>query len=157
MWVKKSQLINCEVCLRIYTESFICEFLFVSVEILKRKICIYQITDPWVKPVYLKWQLGEFVHNITKPLFRIAWHFWTNTEYSGEVLLIISVDIHLELTQSSNLNIFKLLKTLRFHSLLLLTQGNIYNHLRSLNKYLMFLEVSNELFRENWLKFRTAG
>ena len=29
-----------------------------------------------------------------KPLFRIAWHFWTNTKYSGEVSLIISVDIH---------------------------------------------------------------
>ena len=29
---------------RVHTESFICEFLFVSVEILKCKICIYQIT-----------------------------------------------------------------------------------------------------------------
>ena len=36
---------------------------------------------------------GEFVHNNTKPLFRIAWHFWTNTKYSGEVSLIISMDI----------------------------------------------------------------
>ena len=34
-------------------------------------------------------------------------------------------------------------------SLLLLTQGNIYNRLRFLNKYLMFLEELNELFREN--------
>ena len=41
-------------------------------------------------------------------------------------------------------------------SLLLLTQGNIYNHLRFLNKYLMFLEELNELFRENWSKFLTA-
>ena len=41
---------------------------------------------------------GEFVHNNTKPLFRITWHFWTNTKYSGEVSLIISVDIHRELT-----------------------------------------------------------
>ena len=43
---------------------------------------------------YAKCKLGEFVHNNTKPLFRIAWHFWTNTKYSGGVLLIISVNIH---------------------------------------------------------------
>ena len=43
-WVKNSQFINCEVSLCLYTESFICEFLFVSVEILKCKICFYQIT-----------------------------------------------------------------------------------------------------------------
>ena len=42
-------------------------------------------------------------------------------------------------------------------SLLLLTQGNIYNRLRFLNKYLMFLEELNELFGENWSKFLTAG
>ena len=42
-------------------------------------------------------------------------------------------------------------------SLLLLTQGNIYNLLTFLNKYLMFLEELNELFRENWWKFLTAG
>ena len=42
-------------------------------------------------------------------------------------------------------------------SLLLLTQGNIYNRLRFLNKYLMFLEELNELFRENLSKFLTAG
>ena len=42
-------------------------------------------------------------------------------------------------------------------SLLLLTQGNIYNRLRFLNKYLMFLEELNELFRENWSKFLTPG
>ena len=41
---------------------------------------------------------GEFIHNNTKPLFRITWHFWTNTKYSGEVSLIISVDIYRELT-----------------------------------------------------------
>ena len=35
--------------------------------------------------------------------------------------------------------------------------GNIYNRLRFLNKYLMFLEELNELFRENWSKFLTAG
>ena len=37
-------------------------------------------------------------------------------------------------------------------SLLLLTQGNIYNRLRFLNKYFMFLEELNELFGENWAK-----
>ena len=44
-------------------------------------------------------------------------------------------------------------------SLLVLTQGNIliYNPLRFLNKYLMFLEELNELFGENWSKFLTAG
>ena len=42
-------------------------------------------------------------------------------------------------------------------SVLLLTQGNIYNRLRFLNKYLMFLEELNELFRENWSKFLTSG
>ena len=42
-------------------------------------------------------------------------------------------------------------------SLLLFNQGNIYNRLRFLNKYLMFLEELNELFRENWSKFLTAG
>ena len=35
--------------------------------------------------------------------------------------------------------------------------GNIYNRLRFLNKYLMFIEELNELFRENWSKFLTAG
>ena len=44
-----------------------------------------------------------------------------------------------------------------WQSLLLLTQGNIYNRLRFLNKYLMFLEELNKLFRENWSKFLTAG
>ena len=42
-------------------------------------------------------------------------------------------------------------------SLLPLTQGNIYNRLRFLNKYLMFLEELSELFGENWSKFLTAG
>ena len=42
-------------------------------------------------------------------------------------------------------------------SLLLLTQGNIYNRLTFLNEYLMFLEELNEPFRENWSKFLTAG
>ena len=55
-------------------------------------------------------------YNNTKPLFRIAWHFWTNTKYSGEVSLIISVDIHRELTQCVRTWIF-LSKTLRFHSM----------------------------------------
>ena len=43
--------------------------------------------------------LGEFVHNNTKPLFGIAWHFRTNSKYSSEVSLMISVDIHRQLTQ----------------------------------------------------------
>ena len=42
-------------------------------------------------------------------------------------------------------------------SLLLLTQGNTYNHLRFLNKYLMFLEELSELFGENWSKFLSVG
>ena len=42
-------------------------------------------------------------------------------------------------------------------SLLLLIQGNIYNRLRFLNKYLMFLKELNELFRENWSRFLTSG
>ena len=41
-------------------------------------------------------------------------------------------------------------------SLLLLTQGNIYNRLRFLNKYLMLLEELNELFRENCSQFLNA-
>ena len=41
-------------------------------------------------------------------------------------------------------------------SLLLLTQGNIYNRLRFLNKYLMLLEELNELFGENCSKFLNA-
>ena len=36
-------------------------------------------------------------------------------------------------------------------------QYNIYNRLRFLNKYLMFLEEMNELFGGNWSKFLTAG
>ena len=43
-WVNNSQLIDGEVSLCTYTESFICEFLFMSVVILKCKIWIYQIT-----------------------------------------------------------------------------------------------------------------
>ena len=53
-------------------------------------------------------------------------------------------------------NIENLLNAQARHSLLLLTQGNIYNHLRFLNKYLMFLEELNELFQENRSKFLTA-
>ena len=41
--------------------------------------------------------------------------------------------------------------------LTLFTQDNTYNRLRFLNKYLMFLEELNKLFRENWSKFLTAG
>ena len=42
-------------------------------------------------------------------------------------------------------------------SLLPLTQGNIYNRLRFVSKYLLFLEELSELFGENWSKFLTAG
>ena len=99
----------------------------------------------------------------TKPLFRIPGHFWTITKYSGEVSLIISVDIHREsrLTQCvrtlisvEHMEISLYAQTQQ--SLLLLTQGNIYIHLRFLNKYLVFEEELNELFRENWSKFLTA-
>ena len=113
---------------------------------------------------YAQCKRGEFVHNNTKPLFRIAWHFWTNTKYSGEVSLIIYVDIHRQLTQCVRTWIFSKCQNIEIslyaqarQSLLLLTQGNIYNRLRFLNKYLMFLEELNELFRENWSKFLTAG
>ena len=108
-------------------------------------------------------KLGEFVHNNTKPLFRIVSHFWTITKYAGEVSLIISVDIHREsrLTQCvrtlisvEHIEISLYAQTQQ--SLLLLTQGNIYIHLRFLNKYLVFEEELNELFRENWSKFLTA-
>ena len=101
---------------------------------------------------------------IRKPLFRIAWHFWTNTKYSGEVSLIISVDIHRECFGVSELEYFLSVENIEIslyaqarQSLLLLTQGNIYNRLTFLNKYLMFSEELNELFRENWSKFLTAG
>ena len=40
---------------------------------------------------------------------------------------------------------------------MLLSQGNIYNCLRFLNKYLVFIKELNELFRENCSKFLTAG
>ena len=67
---------------------------------------------------YAKCKLGEFVHNNTKPLFRIAWHFWTNTKYSGGVLLIISVNIHGSWLSVWELEYFyKVSNTLRFHSM----------------------------------------
>ena len=77
--------------------------------------------------------------------------------------MIISVDIHREsrLTQCvrtlisvEHMEISLYAQTQQ--SLLLLTQGNIYIHLRFLNKYLVFEEELNELFRENWSKFLTA-
>ena len=73
--------------------------------------------------------------NYTKPLFRIAWHFWTNTKYSGEVSLIISMDIFI----GSWLSVWELYLIIKHmeislyaqtqQSLLLLTQGNIYTSL----------------------------
>ena len=87
---------------------------------------------------------GEFVHNNTKPLFRIAWHFWTNTKYSGEVSLIISMDIFIGSWLSVR-ELYLIVKHIKIslyaqtqQSLLLLTQGNIYIHLRFLNNYLVF-------------------
>ena len=85
---------------------------------------------------YKKCKPGEFVHNNTKPLFRIAWHFPTNTKYSGEVSLISFRYIEISLYAQAR------------QSLLLSTQGNIYIRLRFLNKYFTFLEELNELFRE---------
>ena len=49
-------------------------------------------------------------------------------------------------------NIEKSLYAEARQSLLLLTQGNIYNRLTFLNKYIMFLEELNELFREKLVK-----
>ena len=90
-----------------------------------------------------------------KSLFRIAWHFWTNTKYSGEVSSINPVDIHQELTQCVRTWIFsKCQKHWDFTlcpSLTVanaLSQGNIYSCLRFLNKYLVFLKELNDLFRE---------
>ena len=82
--------------------------------------------------------------NYTKPLFRIAWHFWTNTKYSGEVSLIISMDIFIGSWLSVR-ELYLIVKHIKIslyaqtqQSLLLLTQGNLYNHLRFVNKYLVF-------------------
>ena len=91
-----------------------------------------------------------------------------STKYSGEVSLIISVDIHRELTDSvseleyflsvkKNWNYTLYMPKLDSRSLLLLTQGNICNRLRFLNKYLMFSKELNEVFRGNWSKFLTSG
>ena len=96
---------------------------------------------------YAKCKLGEFVHNNTKPLFRIAWHFWTNTKYSGEVSLIISVNIHRESRLTQWVRTLTSSKcrthwdfTLWRNSTVASTssQGNIYNHLSFLSKYLVF-------------------
>ena len=107
--------------------------------------------------------LGEFVHNNTKPLFGIAWHFRTNSKYSSEVSLMISVDIHRQLTQCVRTWIFsKGLKHWDFtphpSSTVASTFNSrlIYNCLRFLNKYFMFLEELKEVFREKWSKFLTA-
>ena len=92
---------------------------------------LFWIAYPWV--TILKNMLNASSENLstklinnTKPLFRIAGHFWTNTKYSGEVSLIISVDIHRELTQCVRTWIFSKCRKLW------------------------------ELFRENWSKFLTA-
>ena len=67
----------------------------------------------------------------------------TLANYSGGVLLITSVDTGID-SVCVNLNIFCVenieisLYTHARQSLLLLNQGNIYNRLRFLNKYLVF-------------------
>ena len=53
-WVKNSQLIDGEVSLCTYTESFICEFLFMSVVILRA--CLHGGGRPQVGEVT---RLGE--------------------------------------------------------------------------------------------------
>ena len=93
---------------------------------------------PWVK--ILKNMLNTSLENLsttnyTKPLFRIAWHFWTNTKYSGEVSLIISMDIFIGSWLSVR-ELYLIVKHMKIslyaqtqQSLLLLTQGNIYTSL----------------------------
>ena len=112
--------------------------------------------------------LGEFVHNNTKPLFRTAGHFWTNTKYSGEVSLIISVDIHRELTDSvSELEYFLSVKNIEItlYAQARQSQPSTFNP----RQYLQSLEIPKQIsyvltgmkwatvFRENWSKFLTAG
>ena len=89
---------------------------------------------PWVK--ILKNILNASLENLsttnyTKPLFRITWHFWTNTKYSGEVSLIIFMDIFI----GSWLSVWELYLIVKHieislyaqtqQSLLFLTQGNM--------------------------------
>ena len=82
--------------------------------------------------------------------------------------MIISVDIHREVTDSvSELEYFLSVKNIEISRYAQARQSQpssfnprkyiIYNRLRFLNKYLMFLEELNEVFRENWSKFLTAG
>ena len=115
----------------------------------KEFICIYK--------------LGEFVHNNTSlylellgiskqslnTLLRIPGFLWI---FIGSSLSVWELECFLSV---ENIEISPYAQAQQ--SLLLLTQGNIYNRLRFLNKYLMFLEELNELFRENWSKFLTSG
>ena len=93
---------------------------------------------------YAKCKLGEFVHNNTNPLFRIAWHFWPNTKYSGEVSLIISVDIHREsrLTQCVRTLIFSKCRT---HWDFTLCSNSTVASTFNPMQYLKSLEISKQI------------
>ena len=101
---------------------------------------------PWVKILknYAECKLGEFVQYNTKPLFRIARHFWTNTKYSGEVSLIVSVDIHRELTDSvSELEYFLSVKNIEIslYAQAWQSQPSTFNP----RQYLQSLEIPKEI------------
>ena len=91
-----------------------------------------------------KCKLGEFVHNNTKPLFRIVWHFWPNTKYSGEISLISSVDIHREsrLTQCVRTLMFFKCQT---HWDFTLCQNSTVASTFNLRQYLQSLEISKQI------------
>ena len=84
------------------------------------------------------------VHNNTNPLFRIAWHFWPNTKYSGEVSLIISVDIHREsrLTRCVRTLIFSKCRT---HWDFTLCPNSTVASTFNPMQYLQSLEVSKQI------------
>lgn len=77
--------------------------------------------------------LGEFIHFRTKPLFTIAWYFWTNFENACRVSTLIFVDIilwelTLEFTLSVETNDFTLCaQAWKFPQIQ--TQNNTWNYL----------------------------
>ena len=77
-----------------------------------------------------------------KPLFRIAWHFWTNTKYSGEVSSIIPVDIHQELTQCVRTWIFS--KCRKHWDFTLCPSSTVANAFKS-RQYLQLLEIPKQI------------
>ena len=101
---------------------------------------------PWVK--ILKNMLDASAENLSttirKPLFRIAWHFWPNTKYSGEVSLIISVDIHREsrLTQCVRTLIFSKCRT---HWDFTLCSNSTVASTFNPMQYLKSLEISKQI------------